>query len=109
MKKLTALLTILSFASATMAQDLLAEELKSEVPTVKGSKFCVSVNNGSTVVMSDGKPMSTATTLEDGAQLTSDGKVLWKDNSTTQLKEGYCIDQGGTLYVNNKSARNDNQ
>jgi len=55
------------------------------------------MKNGRTVVMHEGKEITTNQTLTDGTIVKTDGIILKKDGSRTMLKEGECMDLDGKV------------
>jgi hypothetical protein len=67
-------------------------------PPIIEQKYCIETIVWKTFVMSNGEIISGNTSLKGGATLTDAGNVIWSDNSRTQLKNGACIDESGTIY-----------
>jgi hypothetical protein len=59
---------------------------------------CVDTKNGKHIIIRDGKIVTTEITLESGARVTSKGKVIWKDESSSMLRKGECISEQGTTF-----------
>jgi hypothetical protein len=85
-------------ASVALAQEPQKEELRDN----KLVKYCTSSDNGKTTLVSpDGKQITETVNLENGATVSLDGIITWKDGSKTTLKSGDCvgIDNWGAVYV----------
>ena len=85
-------------ASAALAQEP-ATDSKQDNKLVK---YCVTSDNGKTSMMTaDGKQVSEPVAFENGATVSLDGIITWKDGSKTTLKNGDCVgvDNLGAVYV----------
>jgi len=107
MKKIT-LLTPVFIVLASVLYFLLVSVALAQEPTTDSKqdnklvKYCVSSTNGSTTITSaDGKQISEAVSFPNGANVSLDGIITWKDGSKTTLRNGDCvgIDILGAVYV----------
>ncbi len=71
----------------------------------KNEMFCAAVKDGKIAVMSEGKKIVTAKTLDNGDKLKTDGTIIKKDGSETFLKEGECINRSGKIEKSNMPMR----
>ena len=85
-------------ASAALAQEP-ATEIKQDNKVVK---YCASSSNGNTVMMTtDGNQVSEPIAFQNGASVSLDGIITWKNGSKTTLHNGDCVgvDNLGAVYV----------
>jgi len=85
-------------ASAALAQEP-ATETKQEVKLVK---YCSTSDNGKmSITDADGKAVTETITMKNGATVSLDGTITWKDGSKSMLNPGDCIgvDKLGGVYV----------
>ena len=106
MKKLTLPPAFIIIASALyflIASVALAQEPVTESKTeYKIIKYCSSSENGKTTLMSeDGKQVSEPVSFQNGASVSLDGIITWKDGSKTTLQNGDCVgvDNWGAVYI----------
>lgn len=85
-------------ASAALAQEP-ATETKQET---KLAKYCTNSENGKlSITDMDGKLVTEPIALKNGATVSLDGIITWKDGSKSTLKPGDCVgvDKLGGVYV----------
>lgn len=85
-------------ASVALAQEP-ATDVKQDNKLVK---YCTSKSEGKmTMLNADGKEMSEPITFQNGATVSLDGVITWKDGSKTTLGAGDCVgvDILGAVYV----------
>ena len=106
MKKLTLPPELIIIASALyflLASVALAQEPVTESKTEnKIVKYCSSSENGKTTLTStDGKQVSEPVAFQNGATVSLDGIITWKDGSKTTLQNGDCVgvDNWGAVYI----------
>ncbi len=94
MKKLLFITAISISAFTVHAQDNDSIRLLKE----NEIRYCVNYANEIRSVTHDGKILSGPVTLMSGATLDANGIVIWNDKSRTKLKDGYCIDESGSVF-----------
>ena len=65
-------------------------------------KYCSTSENGKTILTSsDGKQVTEPIAFQNGASVSLDGIITWKDGSKTTLKTGDCVgvDSWGAVYI----------
>jgi hypothetical protein len=85
-------------ASAALAQEPVTDTKQDS----KLVKYCTTSDNGKTSMMTaDGKTVSEPIAFDNGATVSLDGIITWKDGSKTTLKNGDCVgvDNLGAVYV----------
>ncbi|CAN5495925.1 hypothetical protein BH11BAC1_BH11BAC1_09940 [soil metagenome] len=85
-------------ASAALAQEP-GTETKQEIHL---AKYCTNSENGKmSIVDVDGKQVTEPITLKNGATVSLDGAITWKDGSKSNLNPGDCIgvDKLGGVYI----------
>jgi hypothetical protein len=85
-------------ASVALAQEPASDNKQDN----KLVKYCTSATNGKTTLQSaDGKEVSEPVTFQNGATVSLDGIITWKDGSKTTLAAGDCVgvDILGAVYV----------
>ena len=86
-------------ASVALAQDPVTTDKKSEIKIVK---YCTVAENGkTTLTSSEGQAVTEAIAFENGASVSLDGIITWKDGSKTTLANGDCVgvDNWGAVYI----------
>jgi len=108
MKKLTLPPAVILIASAIyflIASVALAQEPAADNNNKQDNKlvkYCMSTDNGKTFITgADGKQVSEPVTFQNGATVSLDGIITWKDGSKTTLEFGDCVgvDILGAVYV----------
>jgi hypothetical protein len=73
-------------------------------------KYCASATNGSTTITTnDGSQVTEPVALQNGASVSLDGIITWKDGSKTTLHNGDCVgvDNLGAVYISKAPAQNE--
>jgi len=68
-----------------------------------GGKYCAETKNGKTVIMHEGKQMTSDVTLSNGTMIKTDGTIIHKNGTRTMLKSGDCVDNNGDMVNSNKN------
>jgi hypothetical protein len=91
--------SLLYFLIATAA---LAQEPVNNTTDSKQVKYCTSASNGKmSITASDGSEVKEPISFQNGATVSLDGIITWKDGSKTTLSAGDCVgvDILGAVYV----------
>lgn len=60
-------------------------------------QYCAEIRDGRLVVVFQGSVLTSNITLDNGAQIKTDGTIIKEDGTTTVLKQGECIGKDGKL------------
>lgn len=98
MKTIITLLICCGFSSGIYAQDTIPRTKESV-----DSEYCASYRKGRTVMLLNGKPLTTEVTLSNGTKVTMNGNIIRKDGSNKLLKNGECIDKNDVISDKSKT------
>lgn len=93
-------------ASVALAQ----EPVQDNKTDNKVIKYCSSSESGKTTISSsDGKQITEPVAFQNGATVSLDGIITWKDGSKTTLKNGDCVgvDSWGAVYISKATLNSD--
>jgi hypothetical protein len=68
-------------------------------------QYCATLKDGELVIMTDEHEITSDVITEDGTIIKSNGNIVKRDGTSTELKEGECISTQG-IFVNRPSLKN---